>query len=156
MPKFTMVLQTSPKDAPGEYVNSLPPIKSPAEGLISGDTVPEKWVAEVATMEDIQKLLNKHVEELNTRIAALEAKVNELSPKTESQAENKQEPKSEAKLEAKVEQKTEVKSEQKPEQKAEQKSEQKSEQESEPKAEKKEESKTEGKPEQKADAAKAK
>ena len=134
MPKFTLVLQTSPKDAPGEYVNSLPPIKSPAEGLISGDTVPEKWVAEVATMEDIQKLLNKQAEELHTRIAALEAKVNELSPKTEPQAENKQEP----------EGKEKDKAEQKPEQK------------SEPKAGKKEESKTESKPEQKADTAKAK
>lgn len=91
MPKVIMVLQTSPKNAPGEYVNSLPPIKSPSEGLISGDTVPEKWTAEVATMEDVQKFFDKRMEELNARIALLEMELKRLvpvaGPKTKEEAE---------------------------------------------------------------------
>ena len=90
MPKVIMVLQTSPKDAPGEYVNSLPPIKSPAEALISGDTVPEKWTAEVATMEDVQKFFDKKMEELNARIATLEMELKKVvrveGPKTKEEA----------------------------------------------------------------------
>jgi hypothetical protein len=79
LPKFTLLLQTSPTNVQGEFVNSLPPIKSPAIPLASGDTVPPTWLTEIATMADVTALLEKQVEALNTRIAALETKLNDLS-----------------------------------------------------------------------------
>jgi hypothetical protein len=74
MPKFTVILQTSPADEPGKVVNSLPPVKSPREPLASGDTVPEKWTMEVATLEEVTALIRKEMESLTARVAALEAK----------------------------------------------------------------------------------
>jgi hypothetical protein len=84
VPKFTILLQTSPGRTSEELVNSLPPIKSPEVPLASGDTVPKSWVVEVATMADVTTAINKQVETLTARIAALEAKVRDLSTKRDS------------------------------------------------------------------------
>ncbi len=75
LPNFTIRLQTSPGKDVGESVNSLPPLKSPQEPLISGDTVPPTWTVEVPTTEEVNKLLDKKVEELNARISRLEDKL---------------------------------------------------------------------------------
>jgi hypothetical protein len=83
LPKFTMLLQTSPADERGEFVNSLPPIKNPTTPLASGDTVSEPWFIEVASVGEVNALIQKQVEALTARVAALEAKLNELSPKSE-------------------------------------------------------------------------
>jgi hypothetical protein len=83
LPKFTMVLQTSPTNEPGGFVNSLPPIKNPTKPLASGDTVSEPWFIEVVTAGEVNALIQKQVEALTARVAALEAKLNELSPRTE-------------------------------------------------------------------------
>jgi hypothetical protein len=79
LPKFTLLLQTSPTNVQGEFVNSLPPIKSPSIPLASGDTVPPTWLTEIATMADVTALLEKQMETLNARIAALETKIHDLS-----------------------------------------------------------------------------
>jgi len=75
MPKFTVLLQTSPTGEPGKFVNSLPPVKSPREPLASGDTVPETWSMEVATLEEVTALIHKELESLTARVEALEAKL---------------------------------------------------------------------------------
>jgi hypothetical protein len=81
LPKFTMILQTSPTNEPGEVVNSLPPIKNPTTPLASGDTVSEPWFIEVASVGEVNALIQKQVEALTARVAELEAKVNEIAPR---------------------------------------------------------------------------
>jgi hypothetical protein len=76
-----MILQTSPAKEPGEVVNSLPPIKNPTTPLASGDTVSEPWLMEVASVGEVNALVQKQVEALAARVAALEAKLNEIAPK---------------------------------------------------------------------------
>jgi len=72
---FTIRLQTSPGKDVGEPVNSLPPVKSPLEPWASGDTVPPTWTVEVASLADVNKIIDKKLEELTIRIAKLEAKL---------------------------------------------------------------------------------
>ena len=76
MPNFTIRLQTSPGKDVGESVNSLPPVKSPLEPWASGDTVPPTWTVEVASLSDVNKIIDKKLEELTLRIAKLEAQLN--------------------------------------------------------------------------------
>jgi hypothetical protein len=83
LPKFTLILQSSPTNDPGEFVNSLPPIKNPTTPLASGDTVSEPWFIEVASVGEVKALIQKQVEALNARVAALEAKLTEISPDPE-------------------------------------------------------------------------
>lgn len=75
LPNFTIRLQTSPGKDVGEPVNSLPPVKSPLEPWASGDTVPPTWTVEVASLADVNKIIDKKLEELTIRIAKLEAKL---------------------------------------------------------------------------------
>jgi hypothetical protein len=75
LPNFTIRLQTSPGKDVGEPVNSLPPVKSPLEPWASGDTVPPTWTVEVASLADVNKIIDKKLEELSIRIAKLEAKL---------------------------------------------------------------------------------
>lgn len=75
MPHFTIRLQTSPGKAVGETVNSLPPVRSPSEPWSSGDTVPPTWTVEVASLADVDKIIDKKLEELANRVAKLEAKL---------------------------------------------------------------------------------
>jgi hypothetical protein len=75
LPNFTIRLQTSPGKDVGESVNSLPPVKSPLEPWASGDTVPSTWTVEVASLGDVNKIIDKKLEELTTRIAELEARL---------------------------------------------------------------------------------
>jgi hypothetical protein len=79
LPNFTIRLQTSPGKGIGESVNSLPPLKSPQEPLISGDTVPPTWTVEVPTTVEVNKVIDKKIEEVTARSAELEAKVEELT-----------------------------------------------------------------------------
>src|SRR6202034_3176552 len=72
---FTIRLQTSPGKDVGEPVNSLPPVKSPLEPWASGDTVPPTWTVEVASLADVNKIIDKKLEELTIRVAKLEAKL---------------------------------------------------------------------------------
>jgi hypothetical protein len=73
LPNFTIRLQTSPGKNVGEAVNSLPPVKNPSEPWASGDTVPPTWTVEVASLADVNKIIDKKLEELTTRVAKLEA-----------------------------------------------------------------------------------
>jgi hypothetical protein len=91
MPKFTVLLQTSPTGEPGKFVNSLPPVKSPQEPLISGDTVPETWSIEVATLEEVTALIAKQMESLTARVAALEAKLDGHESKDREQRKHAEE-----------------------------------------------------------------
>src|ERR1700683_2063510 len=75
LPNFTIRLQTSPGKNVGEAVNSLPPVKNPLEAWASGDTVPPTWTVEVASLADVNKIIDKKIEELTTRVAKLEAKL---------------------------------------------------------------------------------
>src|SRR6202050_5777165 len=75
LPNFTIRLQTSPGKNVGEAVNSLPPVKNPLEAWASGDTVPPTWTVEVASLADVNKIIDKKLEELANRVAKLEAKV---------------------------------------------------------------------------------
>src|SRR5580658_4890493 len=75
LPNFTIRLQTSPGKDVGEPVNSLPPMKSPLEPWASGDTVPPTWTVEVASLADVNKIIDKKLEELTLRIAKLEAQL---------------------------------------------------------------------------------
>src|ERR1700674_441446 len=75
LPNFTIRLQTSPGKDVGEPVNSLPPVKSPLEPWASGDTVPPTWTVEVASLADVNKIIDKKLEELTIRVAKLEAKL---------------------------------------------------------------------------------
>jgi hypothetical protein len=75
MPHFTIRLQTSPGKAVGETVNSLPPVRSPSEPWSSGDTVPPTWTIEVASLADVNKIIDKKLEELANRVAKLEAQL---------------------------------------------------------------------------------
>ena len=75
MPHFTIRLQTSPGKAVGETVNSLPPVRSPSEPWSSGDTVPPTWTIEVASLADVNKIIDKKLEALANRVAKLEAQL---------------------------------------------------------------------------------
>jgi hypothetical protein len=75
LPNFTIRLQTSPGKDVREPINSLPPVKSPLESWASGDTVPPTWTVEVASLADVNKIIDKKLEELTIRIAKLEAKL---------------------------------------------------------------------------------
>jgi hypothetical protein len=112
LPKFTMLLQTSPANEPGEFVNSLPPIKNPTTPLASGDTVTEPWVMEVPSLDEVNALIQKQIETLTARVAALEAKLKELSPEGISpQSEPPESPKHESAKPAKSEPSEPVKKE---------------------------------------------
>ena len=75
MPNFTIRLQTSPGKNVGEAVNSLPPVKNPLEPWASGDTVPPTWIVEVASLADVNKIIDKKLEELAGRVAMLETRL---------------------------------------------------------------------------------
>lgn len=75
MPNFTIRLQTSPGKDVGESVSSLPPLKSPEEPWISGDTVPATWTIEVVSAAEVNKIIDKKIEELTIRVAKLEARL---------------------------------------------------------------------------------
>ena len=87
MPNFTIRLQNSPGKNAGESVNSLPPVKAPLEPWASGDTVPSTWTVEVASLADVNKIIDKKLEELTTRIARLEAKLKDSEKTSGERAE---------------------------------------------------------------------
>jgi hypothetical protein len=93
MPNFTIRLQTSPGKAVGETVNSLPPVKSPSEPWASGDTVPPTWTVEVASLADVNKIIDKKLEELTIRVAKLEAKLKVSEEDSDERADQAEHPK---------------------------------------------------------------
>jgi hypothetical protein len=93
MPNFTIRLQTSPGKTVGETVNSLPPVKSPSEPWASGDTVPPTWTVEVASLAEVNKLIDKKLEELTLRVAKLEAKFKGSGEDSDERADQAEHPK---------------------------------------------------------------
>jgi hypothetical protein len=93
MPNFTIRLQTSPGKAVGETVNSLPPVKSPSEPWASGDTVPPTWTVEVASLAEVNKIIDKKLEELTIRVAKLEAKLKGSGEDSDERADQAEHPK---------------------------------------------------------------
>jgi hypothetical protein len=93
MPHFTIRLQTSPGKAVGETVNSLPPVRSPSEPWSSGDTVPPTWTVEVASLADVNKIIDKKLEELANRVAKLEARLKGSEEDSAQRADQAEHPK---------------------------------------------------------------
>jgi hypothetical protein len=93
LPNFTIRLQTSPGKDVGEPVNSLPPVKSPLEPWASGDTVPPTWTVEVASVADVNKIIDKKIEELTLRISKLEAQLKRSEKDSSERADQAEHPK---------------------------------------------------------------
>jgi hypothetical protein len=68
-------------------------VKSPLEPWASGDTVPPTWTVEVASLADVNKIIDKKLEELTIRVANLEARLKGSEEDSDERADQAEHPK---------------------------------------------------------------